>query len=96
MYTDKKISKKRRELDMLQRGGGKGMSSFLKKFRRNHANTKLWRAVLLASACTCVHTVSTHVHTPYTYAYVILNKLVQQLIPLTDKIRYIFVQDGEK
>ncbi len=36
----------------------------------------LWRAVLLASACTCVHAVSTYVHTPYIYAYVILNKLV--------------------
>jgi hypothetical protein len=31
----------------------------------------VWRTVLLSSACTCVHAVSTHVHTPYIYAYVI-------------------------
>ncbi len=37
---------------------------------------KMWRTFLLSSACTCVHAVSTHVHTPYIYAYVILNKLV--------------------
>ncbi len=36
----------------------------------------LWRPVLLASVCTCVHAVNTHVRTLYINAYVILNKLV--------------------
>jgi hypothetical protein len=63
MYKDKKISKKRCELEMLQRGGGKGMSSFLKKFRRNHANTTRGPA----------YTRSVHMYIPpiYTRMYIV-------------------------
>jgi hypothetical protein len=50
------------------------ISDLLSSQPRPELGGALWRPVLLASACTPVHAVNTHVHTLFINTYVILNK----------------------